>query len=465
MDSNNDSGVPAKEEENLDTRTIQSSSSSIASFSTCSDHSDTSTWRYDQEPWSLYRHRVEKLCETLWPAQKTLEARLVDNKLIARLRAVKLLSKILPRSQKPILERMEGGDYNRITGITLPHSRIHEPRQLILRAPREKELARPERDVGILTYVGRRSSIPVATVAKRDYTCNNPLESPYVLQNRIEGQDLEKLWPTLTHSQRCTIAAEVGGVIRKLFALESNTPGSLSCINEYGKPHHLEPFELKMASGDNFNEPEKFTLPEHQTTYEFFTAQFLRWRAVDFRRSGGEITRDVELWDGLLQTVQEMNDMNLFPEDLGNCLCHVDLHPRNIMVSIQPDDSLKVTAILDWDESVFAPKFVNCLPPLWLWKKDDAEDPVDEDGIDPWPYELPGADKIPVHSEQAELKKLFEKHAGPEYPSLAYKEQFRLGRVLFHLATMGLVSSENFKAADRVLKDWGAYRKGKGKEE
>ena len=461
MNSSKDSEVPGNQKDESNPNAKRSSFSSIASSSACSEHSDTSTFTYDQEPWSLYRDRVKKLCEELWPAPNTFKANLVDNKLITRLRAVPVLRKVLPPSQKPVIERMEGGDYNRITGIVLLASEGKNSRQLILRVPREKELARPERDVAILEYIRQRSSIPVATVAAYDYTSNNPLESPYVLQNRIEGQDLEKLWPTLTHAQRCTIASEVGGVIHKLFSLQTNTPGLLGSIASDGTPPCPLPFELKDSSGESFKEPQAYTLPERQTTHEFFTAQFLRWRAVDLARSGGDITRDVELWDGLLKTVQEMQALNLFPHDLGNCLCHMDLHPRNIMVLTGPGDSIIVTAILDWDESVFAPTFVNCLPPLWLWR-DDAEDRVDEDGMDPWPYELPGADEDPGDPGKVELKKLFEEHAGPEYHSLAYEERYRLGRVLFRLATMGLVSSENYKAAERVLRDWEAYRRSQG---
>ncbi|KAL8794638.1 MAG: hypothetical protein Q9195_002834 [Heterodermia aff. obscurata] len=453
MDSSKGSGNPVSENDNTDASINRSSSSSIASCSAYSGNSDTSTLRYDQETWSLYNDRVEKLCEELWPAPKTFKASLVDNKLITGLRAVKTFRKILPRSQKPIIERMGGGDYNRITGITLPPSHINAPRQLILRSPRAKELAHPERDVAMLKYIQRRSSIPVATVAAWDHSCNNPLESPYMLQNRIEGQDLAQLWPTLIHPQRRTIAIEVGAVIRKLFALETNTPGLLGLLARDGTPHPLDAFELKDCSGEIFDEPEEYILPSHQSTSEFLIAQFQRWRAVDLDRSAGEITNDIKIWDRLLATVREMHSMDLFPAEIGNCLCHTDLHPRNIMVAVLPDHSIKVTAILDWDEAVFAPKFVGCLPPGWLWRDD-----VVEDGMGWWPYEVSGADELPTSAEKAELKQLFEEHAGPEYRCWAYEDRFRWGRVLFRLATIGLVSSQNWRVAERVLRDWEMFR-------
>ena len=77
-------------------------------------------------------------------------------------------------------------------------------------------------------------------------------------------------------------------------------------------------------------------------------------------------------------------------------LCHVDLHPRNIMVKLQPDNSLEVTGIFARDEAVFAPKFVNCEPSGWLWAY-NVDGHVDEDGSLPWPYEVEGANNLPLH--------------------------------------------------------------------
>ena len=41
--------------------------------------------------------------------------------------------------QTPLIERLSGGDYNRITGITLPPSNVKEGRELILRTQRGDE--------------------------------------------------------------------------------------------------------------------------------------------------------------------------------------------------------------------------------------------------------------------------------------------------------------------------------------
>ncbi|KAF6218711.1 hypothetical protein HO133_005253 [Letharia lupina] len=66
------------------------------------------------------------------------------------------------------------------------------------------------------------------------------------------------------------------------------------------------------------------------------------------------------------------------------------------MVKLQPDNSLEVTGIFARDEAVFAPKFVNCEPSGWLWAY-NVDGHVDEDGSLPWPYEVEGANNLPLH--------------------------------------------------------------------
>ncbi|KAK3174368.1 hypothetical protein OEA41_001612 [Lepraria neglecta] len=73
-----------------------------------------------------------------------------------------------------MIERLSGGDYNRITGITLPPSYGMEGRELIVRTPRGDE-GRQERDLAILSYVRQWTSIPVPTIAAKDFSCDNPL--------------------------------------------------------------------------------------------------------------------------------------------------------------------------------------------------------------------------------------------------------------------------------------------------
>ena len=102
------------------------------------------------------------------------------------------------------------------------------------------------------------------------------------------------------------------------------------------------------------------------------------------------------------------------------------------------------------------PKFVACEPRWWLW--DDDEWHVDEEGLLTWPYELEGAKNLPSTLEKQELKRLFEEHAGPEYPRLTYEEHSRCGRGRFRIAKEGLPANEYWKAAERIMKEWDVLR-------
>ena len=174
----------------------RSASSSVRTVSTATYE------RGEQEAEKLFTQRIEKLCGVLWPP-KSIMQRLSTSQAATRLRTNKFLRSLLPFPQIPLIERLRGGDLNHITGITLPSSYGEGDRNLILRVPRWDQ-NRLDREVAILNYVRQKTWIPVATIAATDFSCNNPLVKPYVLQHRIPGSDLDTVWGNLSHLQRCT---------------------------------------------------------------------------------------------------------------------------------------------------------------------------------------------------------------------------------------------------------------------
>ena len=453
---------PALEEMNDET----AAPSEHSSIHSGSDQNKTSTLWYEQESYISFKPRVEKLCQKLWPPQKSLRQLLAGSRTATCMRNNKILRPFVPSQKTVLIERLKGGDYNRIIGITLPKSgsRKNIDRDLILRIPRWGGQSKVERVVATLDYVRLNSNIPTGTVLAKDFSDDNPLGSPYLVQNRISGNDLDIPWADLNHLQRCEIAREVGRVVKTLLSLESRVAGHIeadSTSTDTAASLIVVPFDLKDGAEDLIEESEAQKLlvkgyqHQSQSTIDFFRSQIARWRAADVDKYGGLGDRMVELWDGMLNVVEEMNDLALFTSRL-HCLCHVDLYPRNIMARINPDDSIQVTGILDWDDAVFAPKFVNCEPPGWLWGFEP--DDVPRHGLPVWPYEVQGANNVPGTSEKQELKRIFEEHAGHEYLSMAYEEHFRICRALFRIACLGLVSSDYLEVAERIICDWEKLR-------
>ena len=378
------------------------------------------------------------------------------------MRIHKYLNVFTPSKNTPLIEHLHGGDYNRITAITLPKSYGNLHSELILRVPRDDD-SRPDRIVVLLGFLRQATSIPVPFVVATDFSNENPLERPYILQQRIPGTDLNVIWDTLNHSQKCIVAKDLGIAVRKLLALESQYAGIVDVAtdkSQAAREPNIVPFELRGLEMEmNVIEAKRTDSKSPrgpQTTLELFESLIKRWRSGDLDRAG-EDSYAVKLWDRMSDIVREMDDMELFESNL-NCLCHVDLHSRNVMVRVDSNQSLEVTAILDWDEAVFAPKFMNCDPPRWLW--DDTKYQVDEDGLIPWPYELSGARNAPSDPDKQELKRIFEEQAGPEYCDLAYKDHHRLCRGLFRVAMLGLDDSMHYKALERISKEWNSIRSG-----
>ena len=453
-----DGEVPASPKHSVNLSPTRSKRGSIQ---TCS----TATYELqEREAEDAFNQLVEKLCQDLWPSPTSLKHRFSASEAAIRLRTSESLRSFIPAPQVPLIQHLKGGGFNHITSITLPSSYVEGRRNLILRVPREEE-SKPDQQVATLNYVRQRTSIPIATIEAADFTRNNALGKPYVLQHRISGSDLRSVWDDLSHPQRCVVAEEMGRLINTLLLVESPIAGTIEAgpdgLDTPAELPNVVPFVLTDTLGDLVEElePEDAlgtrTSHSRETTLEFFEHYITRWRKNALRHNLGEVDCDVELYDGMLKVVREMEFLGLFKPD-SNCLCHLDLQPRNVMVAIHSENSVQVTGILDWDEAVIAPKFVNCQPPGWLWGY--YKETHTENSLFPWPYELEGANNIPSTLEQQELKRIFDYHAGPEYPRLAYDESSRLIRGLYRIATSGLTANWYNTAAKRIVKEWNVLR-------
>ena len=145
-----------------------------------------------------------------------------------------------------------------------------------------------------------------------------------------------------------------------------------------------------------------------------------------------------------------MDAAGLFDDDVFFTLCHLDLAPRNVMADIdQSNSALHITGVLDWDSAVFAPNFMNCEPPswIWAWPDDDAESLTDD-------LEDIYANDGPTTSEDRELKRKFEETVGENMLKFFYMPHYRLARSLFKIAMSGLRGYSPYDKADRLIEEW-----------
>ena len=419
--------------------------------SAASLETNTSTVEYGHEPFETYQKRVKELCLSLWPdpPKRPRFERLLKTRV----------GKLLPFNGRGcpkdfLIDRLRGGGFNRIISIKVIDGNNANPLQLILRVPRFDD-AKPEREVGLLRYIDQKTPIPVAKIHSCDFTSNNALESPYVIQHRISGQDLQRPssgldFPRLKFEQKCTVAREIGKVLRILQETKHSSPGRIEATEDANgaQTFTVKPFEVQLVALMDDSELDEAShapsAPTYDSTLEFFESQFARWKGVAMGISDLKVT----YMERLGAATSQMHTAGYFGNHTYS-LCHLDLNPRNIMTRMEADQSLTLTGILDWDDSVFAPSFLGCAPSTWLWAwKRWADDPEDKNiAKDP-----------PATIEEQQLKDIWEEAVGPDFLPYAYEKGYRLARQLFQWAIHGIHSTWEMKAADKFLEEWAAIR-------
>ena len=430
------SAIAASESEALSPIRSDKSSSSI--------HSDSSTLIYGHEPFDQFGPHVKELCQSLWGTTKlSLIERLSRSHVGELLHTRRILSSFrFSTTDDFVTERLEGGGYNRIIGITVINKKLAMPKQMILRIPRFHD-AQPGREVATVRYVRQHTSIPVADIVALDFTDKNPLKKPYVIQDRIPGTNLADAIPRMSQKQLCLMATELGRILVALQSVRNPTAGVIQETSSQGQNQQkfqVRPFELKTPFGIVLEENVDF--PDKQSTLEFFISLLGRWKAADTHQG----KHKDHLWDCLITAARQMDQVGFLPND-RYCLCHLDYHARNVMVDISSEGKFAITGVLDWDSAVFAPKFVSCAPPWWIWVDEDNEDDDDDESH---------ANDPPESETGKELKRYFEESVGKDFLHYAYEPQYRLARMLFRLAIHGLRSSEYFHLADAFQAEWDA---------
>ena len=373
--------------------------------------SDSSTLVYDHEPFETFQARVLKLCETsLTPARGTTS-----------------------------IERMQGGGFNRIIGVTVTSSNAGEHdtvKQYILRIPRF-EAAQLDRDLAPLQLLRQRSKIPNPEVIAFDTTAQNILQSPYMIQIRIPGVPLFPAYPDVPHEMKCAIAKELGEVYSKLHSVSSVTAGRLT-LSPSQDMLIVQPFDGTGTDAIILYEDG----PAAETPFDMLRSILEHKKELAVAKGPSQAFR-VEFFDQFITTASEMSALGVLGENKF-CLCHLDFLAR----APSPTQPYTVTGILDWDSAIFAPPLMSCSPPMWLWAWNEEED--EDERL---------ADDIPPTSELRELKELFEYAAGPIYRRFAYGSQNQLARQLIRFAIDGLQSNEDLRGAELLLEEWTEVQK------
>ena len=189
--------------------TATENQNSSSKGSSLSYQSETSTLAHEQTPFVDFKLQVLELCRLLWPSmpREPLSEQsggasrrfsgLLKSRKLGRLKSSPTTPNDTSKhtTKEFIIERMTGGTFNRIIGITVIDPNNDCPEQLILRVPRIALMSRPDREVAVLRYVRQHSSVPVLVIKAYDFKCS---KDPYVFKAGLLGQTFVQLYkPTL----------------------------------------------------------------------------------------------------------------------------------------------------------------------------------------------------------------------------------------------------------------------------
>jgi len=400
--------------------------------------SPTSTVEHGQEPFEIFSTRVMELCAAQFPRASFQ------------------------------VERLRGGTYNRITAITvtplppraftipwirslLPineaHIKAYEPKHYILRSARREPSSDDldmMYDVATLKFARMKFRKYVPRVIHLDgHTCN-PLSRTYTIQNRLPGQNFNRIWHELTINQKISAMHIVTRLMRRLQNIQEPKAGIIARLRVLLRSRgEVSPeicvFRTSQRPVSAFAGPVDRPA-EAMTTRQFLLHQSRRWQGLE----QDQMDRDEAIWDWFDIITKCLHHMGFIPDSDRFYFCHLDLYPRNILVDIKDDSSLSLIGLLDWDAQFvhFCPKFVAYRAPFWLWVPGGHE------------YnEMIAADE-PKDAEYRRLKSLWEEAASDEWKRYAYEPEYMIARRMFALLRDGCHHDGDKEEARSIVSEW-----------
>ena len=111
--------------------------------------------------------------------------------------------------------------------------------EFVLRIPRWDE-GKVEQEIGLLGYLRTRTTLPVPKIRYYELTTDNAIASPYVVQDRIAGENMHTMYEKLTTTEKKCFIAEFVHLLRQLQDISSPVSGDLGFSTSLPSARPLE---------------------------------------------------------------------------------------------------------------------------------------------------------------------------------------------------------------------------------
>lgn len=341
------------------------------------------------------------------------------------------------------IEKVEGGSFNDIIAVKIRLQVGREgplvDKQFIIRYSRDGNDGMGQQ-TATLNFV--RSYSPSLTklipeVIHYDDSGETVFERPFMFMQAMPGERLLEKWQYLNFEQRKGVARDLAKVMSALDKVHSPVVGQIDQL-ESGERSTVglfypgyKVFPVPVCDEIDSMVAYARTTPQAVRVGNGTVLDYISWRLRYITNNAKD--SDVRIiYKELLELAWKLHEKKgLFAEKYFT-LMHADLMPRNILVQTLPNGEAEVSAVLDWDDTLFAPRILSAHPPVHLWREDeDSEDEsvwVEETSLAP---ESDG-------TEEYEVRKAFEdqllKEGFHDFNYLAYDEYCKLARKVAHYA-------------------------------
>lgn len=413
-----------------------------------SEASATSTYTYSQEPFKTWHNKVIQLCMHHF------------------------------RDRHLEVERMKGGSINRVVAISVGPETIFKGvlgracskllfwalqcltkgninlEKYIVRVPRwddDEGSGSVVSETCTTKFIGTQTQIPVPEIIHVSNSSQNILQSRYMIQKRLPGENLESLWPKLTQAQRCNALRRMVNIAKQLQNMKSNRAGFIHPSHDGSAPQTISAHdELMIDKFDvlNLDWPSPTPPSTPQTTFEFMMEM---WEIAEKRWKLCHKCVDPAMYK-MRKIILALRNLGFFPDDhdsLPFAYVHTDLFPRNILAEIVDDATIKITGVLDWDPTYtyFGPKFIVYRAPFYFWHEVSESITSNErhDAL---------ALAEPITKNGKELKELFLSLVSPEWQYYAFTFEYVTARRIMKYLLLDSWASHEMHDADDAVRCW-----------
>lgn len=286
----------------------------------------------------------------------------------------------LPRATS-IASAKVTAEYHSIYLITIPESRAslgHS--ELVLRVSgRRIPAIKTRNEIGVMTWLSKNTTIPIADVIAYDESEDNPIKHEYTLLSKVQGVTLSNIYDTLNDDQTAQILDQIIDILNQLHSHTWSGIGGLA-LNKTGDPvlsQVLDENFWQLPDIDKFWPGHTITSLNIQGPYgsyaEYISAQILLYIRLIGLHDKLEFMRDII--PRLETFVAGLNEHSAELNKVALRLAHKDLHFANLLFDPVTN---RITAVLDWEFSGVVP-FTKWNPSRsFLWNGRNGEGSAEE---------------------------------------------------------------------------------------